>query len=542
MFEASAGRSGLVIICCRVGGGWTRRDGGPNVSIEFQLPVTYDADVIVVGAGPAGAATAFHLARAGIDVLMLDAASFPRDKVCGDFVGPVALRELSDLGVTRRAALQRTNRIIGASLHLDGKHMVTRNLPVAEGLPPFGRVIPRADLDEWIVDAAVGVGVRLQTPTKVTAVRSNERCVTVEAVSGEELTTLRTRLVIAADGSNSKIAKGLRGGVAAPKKDRIVAVRAYFSDVTGPGDRCDMYFSQTSFPGYYWLFPTSATTANVGLGMVMETTPPTDGHLRTMLLDVVESDPAVRERLGGATIEGRVLGWPLSTYNHRTPLVHDGILLVGDAAGLINPLNGEGIQYALLSGRWAADTIIPALHGATTPNHAHKTTNQVATGVVSAAMLRPYERRVAKELRSEMALATTIVNLIRRRDLNPVWLEALRVICARATVDKAYADLAGGILAGITPASTALSRQILGGTAKQVGRTAIVKGARTIVAPRTQIRSMVEMVTETATTVAGNSVNDPKASMSWAGDVALSLFELATQTVGAAAQTSRSTM
>ncbi|HYN33134.1 MAG TPA: geranylgeranyl reductase family protein [Ilumatobacteraceae bacterium] len=492
------------------------------MSIDFHLPATYDADVIVVGAGPAGACTAYHLARCGFDVLMLDSAAFPRDKVCGDFVGPVALRELADLGITTRTDFQATNKVVGASLYLDGKKMVTRNLPSVEGLPQFGRVIPRTNLDDWILDAAIAAGARFQAKTKVTRVETTDQYAVVEAATvgsteGEEPIRLRARLVVGADGSNSKVAKALRGGGRPDTKGRIVAVRAYYTDVAGPGDRCDMYFSQTSFPGYYWLFPTSATTANLGLGMVMETTPPTDGHLRTMLLELVESDPALRARLAGATMEGRVLGWPLSTYNHRAPLVRDGVILVGDAAGLINPLNGEGIQYALLSGRWAAETIIPVLRAGSSP--------------VSATDLRPYEQRVASELRPEMALATTIVSLIRRRDMNAVWLRALRIICARATIDKQYADLAGGILAGITPASTALSREILGGTVKQAARTALTQGARTALRPRTQLRFMFDEVTETAGAVVANSARDPMASASWASDVAMALFELATQTL-----------
>ena len=277
-----------------------------------------------------------------------------------------------------------------------------------------------------------------------------------------------------------------------------------------------MYFSEDSFPGYYWLFPTSATTANVGLGMVMETTPPSDGHLRTMLLELVERDPALRSRLAGATIEGRVLGWPLSTYNHRAGLVDDGVMLVGDAAGLINPLNGEGIQYALLSGRWAGALAREALAG--------------CDRVVPADALAPYQRQVSRELRPEMALAGTIVSLIRRRDLNLVWLQALRTICARAEIDKEYADIAGGILAGITPASTALSREIVGGTVKQALRRGIGQGARTALRPRAELRHLGESVIETAGNVVGNSARDPMATTAWAADVARAVFELATQT------------
>lgn len=509
------------------------------MSVVLHEPV--DADVIVVGAGPAGAAAAFHLARCGIGVLLLDAASFPRDKVCGDFVGPVALRELADLGVTRRPELQRANKVIGASLHLDGERMVTRHLPDAPGLPAFGRVIPRADLDHWIVDAAVGAGADLVERTKIAGIEIGPGSATVIGASEGSPVRLRARVVIAADGSNSKLARLLdrrgdrRGDARTPiaKKDRIVAVRAYYTDVRGPGDRCDMYFSHGSFPGYYWLFPTSATTANVGLGMVMETTPPTDGHLRTMLLDVVERDPALRERLGDATIDGRVLGWPLSTFNHRQRIVGDGLLLAGDAAGLINPLNGEGIQYALLSGRWAATAVVEALRTS-------------GAGTVPAVALEPYSRHVVRELRPEMALATTIVSLIRRRDLNPVWLMALRVICARATTDKQYADLAGGILAGITPASTALSREIVGGTIAQVMRMTVAQGARTVLRPRRQVGSLVDEVTATAGAVVTTTLGDPKASVGWAVDVGRALVELGAQSAAGLArdrgQSGRSTM
>ena len=506
---------------------------GAAVSIHFHLSVGYDADVIVIGAGPAGASAAYHLARAGVDVLMLDRSSFPRDKVCGDFVGPVALVELADMGVTIRPDYQRTNRIVGASLHLDGQLMVSRNLPAVEGLPPFGRVIPRFDLDDWICQAAVAAGARFTEGVKVTEVSTRLDMMVVDATEGDRPVRLRSRLVIGADGSNSKVAKGIRG---APvhKRDRIVAVRAYYRGVAGPGDRCDMYFSEDCFPGYYWLFPTSATTANVGLGMVMETTPPSDGHLRTMLLELVERDPALQSRLAGATIEGRVLGWPLSTYNRQARAVSNGVMLVGDAAGLINPLNGEGIQYALLSGRWAGAVANEALTG--------------CDRTVPVGALLPYERQVSRELRPEMALASTIVSLIRRRDLNAVWLEALRTICARAEIDKDYAEIAGGILAGITPASTALSREIVGGTAKQALRRVLVQGARTALRPRTEIRNLGESVIDTAGGVVGNSARDPMATSAWAAEVARALFELSMQTgfgpgaADATPQSSRSTM
>jgi hypothetical protein len=124
------------------------------------------------------------------------------------------------------------------------------------------------------------------------------------------------------------------------------------------------------------------------------------------------------------------------------------VLLVGDAAGLINPLNGEGIQYALASGRWAADTLIAQLPG----------------DRLGARELRPYVATVRRELRYDMALAGLIVQLLRCRALTPLWFEALRTITGRAGTDAAYARATGGILAGILPASEALSARVVGGT------------------------------------------------------------------------------
>jgi hypothetical protein len=139
------------------------------------------------------------------------------------------------------------------------------------------------------------------------------------------------------------------------------------------------------------------------------------------------------------------------TYTPSRPVLADRVLLLGDAAGLINPINGEGIQYALESGRWAATAAVRAL----------------AADTLDAAGLRPYEAVLRARMNYDMALAGLIVTLIRNRTLNPVWLTALRVICARARRDPRYAALAGGILAGLVPAQSAVSLRMLLGTIKQ---------------------------------------------------------------------------
>src|SRR5207249_503239 len=116
--------------------------------------------------------------------------------------------------------------------------------------------------------------------------------------------------------------------------DRIIAVRGYYEGVQGSAEQADLYFSGNSFPGYYWLFPTDRGAANVGVGMVLETIPPTSDHLKDLLLELISKDESLRQRLSNAKPASRIAGWPLTTYNPALPLIDDCLMLIGDAAGL----------------------------------------------------------------------------------------------------------------------------------------------------------------------------------------------------------------
>jgi geranylgeranyl reductase family protein len=478
--------------------------------VRIRLAPTLDADVAIVGAGPAGAATATHLAAMGLEVLLLDRQSFPRDKVCGDFVGPGALRELEELGVADEPRFQETNLVRGAALFLDGEDLIARPLPEVDGLPAYGRVIPRLLLDHWLLEAARRAGTAILEGRHVTGLERHASGVTVTAESPDGPVSLRVRLVVAADGSNSTVARLLRGRPP-PKRDRIIALRAYYEDVEGPADRADLYFTADSFPGYYWLFPTGAKEANVGIGMVQETVPQRDEHLRELLARLVNQDAALRSRLRGARLTGRVLGWPLTTYNPHSPLVDDRVMLVGDAAGLINPLNGEGIQYALLSGRWVAEAVQEcALHD-----------------TFARASLLPYAQRVEKELGYDMALARLVVQLISNRAFNPLWLQVLRVIAARARVDAEYGDITGGVLAGVLPANRTMRPKVLGATAEQALRLVVPFGAAALRRPGV-LTSLGLEAARTGFAAAYDTVRSPKDVLRWTARSGLDAIELAT--------------
>ena len=410
-----------------------RPDGQPAAGPPRAGTPELDCEVLIVGGGPAGAAAAARLAARGFRTVLVDRASFPRDKVCGDFVGPMALAELADLGVTQTEEFGATSAMARMALHVDDDQPAVMSIPVVDGIPAYGRVIPRLRLDAWIVDAARRAGVTILDGRKAETVQRAPGAITVRGGGAAGPWQLRARLLLGADGSNSMVARTLHGG-APPSKDRILAVRAYFEDVEGPAGQGDVWFRGDTFPGYHWLFPAGGGLANLGVGMLASTYPKAGRNLREMLMRLIDEDPSVRRRLRGARMRGKVVGHPLTTYNPRLPLVGDRLMLLGDAAGLVNPLNGEGIQYALHSARWAADIAADCL----------------ASDRLDAAWLAGYQQRVQQSLRTDMALSRLIVQLIRNRDLNHVWLRALGSIAARARTDPDYAHHLGCVLTGLT--------------------------------------------------------------------------------------------
>lgn len=461
-----------------------------------------DAEVVVAGAGPAGAAVGLALARTGVRVILLDRERFPRDKVCGDFVGPAALLMLESLGLTDRPGYRTSNVIREAALFLDGQHLLTSALPRVANLEPFGRTITRVEFDEMIFRGACEAGVLALEEHALVDYEVEPDLVRISVKSKSGYSKLTARLLIGADGSNSTVAAVLRGSRPA-RTDRIVAVRGYYQGVAGPADRADLYFTGRSFPGYCWLFPTSATTANVGVGMVLDTLPAANEHLRDTLLHLVHTDPALRRRLGGAHLEGKIVGWPLSTYNPRMPITGDRVLLIGDAAGLINPLNGEGIQYALQSASWAAETALSGLR----------------SGDLSAAGLEPYARRVAYELKYDMALARLLVRAISNRTFNPLWLRALRSITSRARRDPAYGWITGAVLAGLAPARQVLSPRVVYGTVEEGVASLVRESLLALIQGRGRLRSRARHSARAVARIAYENLRHPVASAKWASQL-----------------------
>ena len=317
----------------------------------------------------------------------------------------------------------------------------------------------------------------------------------VEGPDGKR--TLKARLVIGADGSNSTIARKLRGPPSSA--DRIIAIRGYFTDVEGPTNQADLHFNNESFPGYCWLFPTGKNQANVGVGVVLDTIP-SGNRLKELLNHLIKNNKALNRRLKNAKLVGQIGGWPLTTYNPNQPLIDDRVMLVGDAAGLVNPLNGEGIQYALLSGRWASETALSCL----------------SANVFSKNSLTAYQNTVERELRYGMSLSSLIVQLIRNRSFNPIWLRSLELMAARSRIDSNYADLVGGILMGTVPQNEVTNLEIVRGTIEQaILSTGLTSWLELIQDPSALAISALDTVQKSFALAAQVSQN-PSAFMDWA--------------------------
>ena len=328
-----------------------------------------EADVIVVGAGPGGSTTAFHLARQGLTVELLEKAEFPREKVCGDGLTPRAVRQLVTMGVdtSDKGWLRNKGlRVIGGGVRLE------LDWPELASYPNYGLTRTRMDFDEILANTAVSAGARLRTSTNVTApvLDGDGHVVGVHAQMGldKEPIEYRAPLVVAADGVSGRLPLAL--GLA-KREDRPigVAVRRYYrSPAKHDDDYLESWLELRSreggtklLPGYGWIFGMGDGRVNVGLGVLNSSAAFGKTNYRTMLTDWLSTTPPEWGMNDEANADGPILGAALPMGFNRVPHYTRGVLLVGDSGGMVNPFNGEGIAYAMESGEMAADVIVQAL-------------------------------------------------------------------------------------------------------------------------------------------------------------------------------------
>jgi geranylgeranyl reductase family protein len=310
--------------------------------------VVHVHDAVVVGAGPAGSSAAHFLRARGLDVLLLDRAEFPRDKTCGDGLTPRALRvlEAMDLLAEVRA---RACRIHGYEVIAPNGRSTT----AAISGEPGALVIPRLALDKIILDRAIGSGAIFEpgvTVTRVVPSDNGARVLTSDSRFFEG------RVAIIATGAATSVLR--RSGILDTQPRAMLAARAYFENLQADlTPTFQLRFDGVPSPGYGWVFPTSPRSANVGVGFL----PHRRSGTATQVLHRFTGGGRVARTIAGARQNGPTKGYPIRVDFLRSPTFADRTLLVGEAAGLVNPLTGEGIDYALESGKIAAEHVVQGL-------------------------------------------------------------------------------------------------------------------------------------------------------------------------------------
>ena len=322
-------------------------------------------DVLVVGGGPAGAAAGFWLAKAGHDVCVLERKAFPRDKTCGDGLTPRAVHQLREMGL-EPAIAARHHRHDGLRAEAHG---ITLELPWPDHpvFPSYGYVVRRRDLDQMVAEQAGAAGAAVRESSEALRPLTRDGHVIgalVKDKASGETREVHARYVVVADGSLSRFGRAL--GTARNKSyPQGIAIRGYFESPLSADpwiESClDVHDRDgRSLPGYGWIFPLGDGTINVGIGLLSTYKGYRDVNTTHLMNEWAATAPE-RWGIDPAAMLAPPTGGRLPMAGSVNPKVGPNWLVVGDAAGSINPFNGEGIDYAYETARMAADLIDEAI-------------------------------------------------------------------------------------------------------------------------------------------------------------------------------------
>jgi geranylgeranyl reductase family protein len=324
------------------------------------MPSPLSPDVLVVGGGPAGAAAAFWLSRHGHEVLLAEKSRFPREKTCGDGLTPRSVYELAEMGFDFDApGFQRCRglRAVAGGLTLE------LEWPAHPVYPNWGGVIRRTDLDRRVLSLAEGQGTVVQTGTEATAVLGEGRIDGVLLREGEGAELARPRVVVVADGALRRF-----GRVLGARRNRRLPIglgaRAYFASPRSGDGYLESYLdlhdaSGAILPGYGWVFPLGDGTVNAGVGVISTYHRWREVNTSRLMSALAATAPPSWGLAAGPL--GEMRGGMLPMARSVGPVVGPNWVLAGDAAGMVNPFNGEGIAYAYETGRLAAGHVHRAL-------------------------------------------------------------------------------------------------------------------------------------------------------------------------------------
>ena len=398
-------------------------------------------DLIIVGGGPAGAASALYAKRQGLRVLLVDKARFPRDKICGDALSGKAVAILHELDL-----LDKVRDLPGAAIDtvvfgspdnvdttIDLNANEHRDLLTGKVMPMKGFVIRRKIFDNFLFqEARRAADACLEGFTLKDILQKDGRVTGIVGMREGEPEEYRGKLVLGCDGFNSIVSRKA-GLYEHDDRHWIVALRCYYENVSDLSDQIELHFVDEVRPGYFWIFRLDNGHVNVGIGMVHDEMKRRNINLKDALDQVIGRAPFA-ERFKDARPLEKPVGWNLPVGSKRRKIHGNGFLILGDAAGLIDPFTGEGIGNAFYSARLAIDTAVEA----------------IAEDDFTERFLKRYEDRLWDSLGDELKISSRMQSLGRCRPL-------LNYVLRKAAKNDDVRDLICGMIANAFPKKELLS-------------------------------------------------------------------------------------
>ena len=386
-------------------------------------------DVIIVGAGPAGTTAALYAYRMGLNCILLDKAVFPRDKICGDALSGKSvriMRELNFLDEVEKLDGSGINRITFGSpsnkqfdIYLQGtknKDQMTK-----------GFVIPRKIFDNYMFEKAGAVTETRQGFSVKDLIIKNDHVIGVigKTKNGDE-EEIRAPIVMGCDGCNSIVARKL-GLYEMNMENTSVAVRCFYEGVKGLTDQIELHYVKEVNPGYFWLFPAGEGRANIGIGLSKSDMKKEKRTLRQIMDEVTQTE-YFKERFSDAKQLERPVGWNLPLGSIHRKNHGNGFMLLGDAAGLVDPFTGEGIGNAMVSGQYAMEIAAKCKK----------------TGNFSESALAEYDVLLWEEVGKELRTSTKLQSLAQSKFL-------LNFVINRASRNEEVQNIISGMLSHEIP-------------------------------------------------------------------------------------------
>jgi len=392
-------------------------------------------DVVVVGGGPAGSVMAWSLARRGVRVAVVERESFPREKVCGDFVDPAGLRILEAMRCRRALDGSARLPITCTRVFIQSRAVYSGKIPFYEekyGLPPYGYIVPRHELDTHMLDRARAVSAIVYEDCAATEISREGRFIRVGVRSGDRHFALRARLVVGADGTESTVARSF-GLLRTDRRYIAISQRAYAEGVSVERGEAAFWFDEDLFPGYGWMFPMSGGRANIGVGILSESCHRYGLSVPKLFAAFVEK---LRDRHPGCAkiqIVGKPRGGVVKTYGGIGRNHFDGGVLIGDAGSFVDPMTGEGITQGMESALIASRTVVKSLE----------------QGRFDARFLSQYERDFRRYFDPAMRYLELCAAMVRNRHFCEFWLRAASRGYAQAESDPVFGRVAGSFFGGL---------------------------------------------------------------------------------------------